>query len=745
MFNSPTRRQIEPMDIYALFDDGTSNRLVYSFYDSDPGCRIKIDFPASLSDAQIRNSADEGIHCAYQSLRRLNYIGEREDYYLRCRFDDTDVNTKVLGASAGLGFSLKFAQEIYRAKTGQSLTCSIAATGTIDETGCKVRRVNGINKKLDAAIDCLQQGDKFFYPAANEEEIEPDKKALTLQKGIELISVLTVDEAINKLLPVKTPAARGETHSASENVSGDQRIQSSDRRIKLFFTAIVLLLLSTGVYFLLIKPSFDKKPPPKCEADAFLYKEQYQAAQQEYLTYLGDKQRFDDIPLFVKSISGVRVPIHFARLYTKNQPALATIAEAIRNGKTYPYNSNNKIVLIAGGPGTGKSTFLKWLACPAIDPERPSNNNKLAMLDLDKSFRAQNRKDDPECRQEPTPSPHSTMEDDLIINSVAISCLPRLDSDLFETKQSATETLGQLLISYGFFYDIKGERIKISSKMDFTAIIVDSLDEVAPSSSKKLLELLSAYKEENPKVAVIAAGRGEGFRGYAQTNIESYEYHHLEPIYLSTDRLIEWRIHEWLMYHLLESEDSKGIHRSEITQADLTSVKFDEKADELKNRLSEALSQEPWLRNFLFLLSPSNKLFSNIYYHPAKNIRETWRSSILSRTCKTHNRPKSFSDSLRLNLYENALQQAARKAKVTFGNVPSGAFSPSLSIKLPFVILTNLNDVGIVPNDETQPCIMVSMIRALERSGFVDIFLVDGDQHHVMFFPPVAQEILAEF
>ena len=104
------------MDIFALFDDGSSNRIICSFYDSDPGCRIKIDFPPGLSDDQIRNSADEGIHCAYQSLRNLNYIAEREDFYLRCRFEDTDVNAKVLGASAGLGFSLKFAQEIYHEK-----------------------------------------------------------------------------------------------------------------------------------------------------------------------------------------------------------------------------------------------------------------------------------------------------------------------------------------------------------------------------------------------------------------------------------------------------------------------------------------------------------------------------------------------------------------------------------------------------------------------------------------------------
>ena len=314
------------MDIYALFEDGTSNRFVYSFYDSDPGCRIKIDFPPSLTDLQVRNSADEGIHCAYQSLRRFNYIAERADYYLRCRFDDTDVNTKVLGASAGLGFSLKFAQEIYRAKKGQSLIYSIAATGMIDETECNVGKVNGINQKLDAAMDCLQQGDKFFYPAANEEEIEPHKKALILQKGIELIPVLTVDEAINMLLPL--------------DGTGDGGKPPPKWRIKLFIGAMALLILLAIV---ILWP----KPPPKCEADEFLYKKQYEVAQQKYLAYLADKQRFDDLPLFVESVRGVRVPIHPVRLYIANQPDLDTIVKAVREGKTYPDKEKNRIVLIA--------------------------------------------------------------------------------------------------------------------------------------------------------------------------------------------------------------------------------------------------------------------------------------------------------------------------------------------------------------------------------------------------------------
>ena len=92
-------------------------------------------------------------------------------------------------------------------------------------------------------------------------------------------------------------------------------------------------------------------------------------------------------------------------------------------------------------------------------------------------------------------------------------------------------------------------------------------------------------------------------------------------------------------------------------------------------------------------------------------------------------------DLTHFDLYKEALQQAARNAEVAFGNTSS----------LPSFILTNLDAVSVEMEDEVQPCIKVSTIRILERSGFVDIFLVDGEQYNVMFFPPVAQEILAEF
>jgi hypothetical protein len=654
----------------------------------------------------------------------LNYIAEREDYYLRCRFDDTDVNAKALGASAGLGFSLKFAQEIYRTKTGKFFKCSVAATGMIDETKCNVRRVNGINQKFEAAIDCLKKGDQFFYPIENEEEIDPDKKARALQKGLELIPVLTVDEAINLLLPFETPTTIEKTHSGSENASGDQVKPPTDRRIKAFFAAMVLLILLAGVYF------WPKKPP-----NEFLYKKEYEAAQKEYLAYLGNKQRFG-------------VPIHPVRLYIANQPELVPIVESVRREKTYPDITNNKIVLIAGGPGSGKSPLLKWLACRSEDPEYHSIDGKIAMLDLGRAFRAQNRKDDPECRQEPIPAPYTTLEEDLTIDGISISNLPKIDAGLLTSNGSATETIHKVLNQFGFIYGDNCSRKKVTSGMNFTAIIVDSIDEVAPSSSKKLLELLTAYKRENPAMTIIAAGRGEGFREFVITNIGSYEYHHLEPIYLSTERLIEWRINDWLIYKLVVSEDAKDIPRADVMLNDLKSVEFDKKVKELKHRTDEALKKDPWLRNFLFLLLPSNKLFSNLYYHqaqgPAKDIRETWASSIFERSCRIHNRPTSLLDLTRFKLYKKTLQQAARKAQVVFGDAPPGV--SELNFKTPsFILSTHLDDVGIEMEGQEQRCIYASTIRILERSGFVDIFPIDGEQYNVMFFPPVVQEILAEF
>ena len=172
---------------------------------------------------------------------------------------------------------------------------------------------------------------------------------------------------------------------------------------------------------------------------------------------------------------------------------------------------------------------------------------------------------------------------------------------MLESDGNATKTLQNILYHFGFAYEDDCDKIKVTPKMKFTAIFVDSIDEISPASSKKMLELLAAYKQENPAMTIIAAGRGEGFREYAITNIGSYEYHHLEPIYLSTDRLIEWRIRDWLIYALIVSEDAKDISRADVTLNDLKSVEFEKEVKQLKHWTDEALKKDPWLQNFLFM------------------------------------------------------------------------------------------------------------------------------------------------
>jgi hypothetical protein len=105
----------------------------------------------------------------------------------------------------------------------------------------------------------------FFYPADNEEEIDTDKKARAVQKGIELISVVTVDEAIKRLLPEKAPASPEKIPIEPESVQEDQKKPSAMIRTRRFFTVFILLIILPGLYFLLIKPLIDNEPPPKCQ------------------------------------------------------------------------------------------------------------------------------------------------------------------------------------------------------------------------------------------------------------------------------------------------------------------------------------------------------------------------------------------------------------------------------------------------------------------------------------------------
>jgi len=188
------------MEIFSLFEDGSVARIAYEFLDADDD-PIKI-IPISITDAQVKRSAEKGLFAAYPVLRKTGYIDEGEKYCLSYDFISEGGSFHPIGESAGLAFSLKLAAEVYCQKTGKALDHAIAATGVVSDGTAKaeVRRVGGISAKLQAAIGCLNSGDKVFYPAQNYPEVDPEVYAEAAAKGIEFISVNTVAEAIARLL-----------------------------------------------------------------------------------------------------------------------------------------------------------------------------------------------------------------------------------------------------------------------------------------------------------------------------------------------------------------------------------------------------------------------------------------------------------------------------------------------------------------------------------------------------------------
>ena len=132
---------------------------------------------------------------------KITLIPRGANYFLVIDLKDDVIKRNVSGKSGGLAFSLKFAQKIFQRTTGKELNFSVAATGIVDlpTKDAKVKRVAGINEKFKAALNCLNAGDKLFYPAENETEIEQSLKGNLTEKGIILHPVSTVEQAINLL------------------------------------------------------------------------------------------------------------------------------------------------------------------------------------------------------------------------------------------------------------------------------------------------------------------------------------------------------------------------------------------------------------------------------------------------------------------------------------------------------------------------------------------------------------------
>ncbi|MEW6619233.1 MAG: DUF4384 domain-containing protein [bacterium] len=185
------------MGVFALFEDNTISELLMGSYFSDKPIEV---FVINQDNLQIEASAKKGTISVYHILRDRRILIENKKQAVSYEFKDL-APSKAFGESAGLAFSLKFAEEICR-KKGNPLPFSISATGVISDSTADavVKRVNGINEKLQSTLGILKKGDKIFYPKENDAEIDSNLRERIMTSQIEAIPVSTVKEAIESLL-----------------------------------------------------------------------------------------------------------------------------------------------------------------------------------------------------------------------------------------------------------------------------------------------------------------------------------------------------------------------------------------------------------------------------------------------------------------------------------------------------------------------------------------------------------------
>lgn len=197
---------------YALFEDGSASRIVFDFFAPEPADEPMRLACVGIEDRQVVHSAQIGSLSAYHLLCRCGYLDPGERLFPSCQFGDAAANLRARGGSAGLAFCLKLALEVQRLKSADSAGGSVAATGVIENGSgeAAVGRVDRIDAKLRGAMAVLQRGDRVFVPAANEPDIAAEVREELSAKGLQLVPVATVEEALLCLLPRRgAPKAPG--------------------------------------------------------------------------------------------------------------------------------------------------------------------------------------------------------------------------------------------------------------------------------------------------------------------------------------------------------------------------------------------------------------------------------------------------------------------------------------------------------------------------------------------------------
>jgi hypothetical protein len=193
---------------WGMFEDGDSAEVLIYSLGIEKGEQFNLTCASDMIMEKARDGAASAIRACYNALSRRELVTENK---LFC-YQFSELKANVTQASASLAFGLRFVDFVVQ------IPFNVAATGGISDgtSFAAVRGINGINKKIKGIVGKLKKGDVIFYPDDNrpsdqadrrpDDCLDPKLEADAEAKGIKMIPVSTMDEAVEELLKLKSAA-----------------------------------------------------------------------------------------------------------------------------------------------------------------------------------------------------------------------------------------------------------------------------------------------------------------------------------------------------------------------------------------------------------------------------------------------------------------------------------------------------------------------------------------------------------
>lgn len=192
-----TDKKLKNIGTWALFESGDCKLVHASLHSAGKDRGRPVDgYVVTEGQGDFTRSARRAAQAVYAYAKK--YFPAGGPVSVAYDLEGLSSGVTLAGESAGLAFAIALAKKIYNDNPGP-----VAATGEIiggadSET---VGPVRGIEAKLEAALSVLPEGGWIFCPKSNEAEINDTLRKRINEKGLKLIAVSNVSEAIDALFP----------------------------------------------------------------------------------------------------------------------------------------------------------------------------------------------------------------------------------------------------------------------------------------------------------------------------------------------------------------------------------------------------------------------------------------------------------------------------------------------------------------------------------------------------------------